>query len=300
MNQQLRGVIVPAATPFDESGMFRPDWFERNVERWRTTKVGGLMCLGTNGEFRSLDDKESRMVVAAAAAAAGDLTLIVGVGRESTHHTLSFIDTIAQHDAVDYVSVLPPHYFAKAMTPQALLRYFTDVADRSPKPVLIYVAPGYANGVVVPPATVAELAGHPNIAGIKDTSNDQLTAYMLATYGRDDFSVMAGTMNTVLTMAYLGGTCCVVSASNYFPNECADVLQLALDGHRDAAIDAYAQLQILIQETGGKRGVASLKSCMNQLGYHGGIPRAPLSPLTAAEDEAIGSALRRAGKAREQ
>ena len=70
---------------------------------------------------RSVDDDEARAVVATAAAERGDKTLIVGAGRESTRLTVRFIDSIAEHaDRVDYVSVLPPHYFKGAMTGEAL------------------------------------------------------------------------------------------------------------------------------------------------------------------------------------
>ena len=150
MNDKLRGIVVPAVTPFDESDDLRLDWLEHNLEQWGGTAVRGVMVLGTNGEFRSLDDDEARAVIARRHGHTGDKTLIVGVGRESTRTTVNFIDSIGEHaGAVDYVSVLPPHYFAKQMTGDALLAHYTEVADRSPIPVLLYVAPAYSNGVVV-------------------------------------------------------------------------------------------------------------------------------------------------------
>ena len=297
MSEKLKGVTVPAATPFDESGQLHLDWFEHNLRRWSTTNVRGVMVLGTNGEFRSLSDGESRSVVAAAARTRGDKTLIVGVGRESTHSTIEFIDSVVDYaDAIDYVSVLPPHYFAKAMTPDALRDHYTEVADRSPIPVLLYVAPGYANGLVIPSTVVADLADHPNIAGIKDTSTDQLTSYMLSAGGREDFSVLAGTMNTIMTGLFFGGPGGVVSAANYFPDECAQVVQLFFEGDPEAAINAYADLQRLIKVTGGRRGIASLKACMNELGYLAGLPRRPLKPLDSQDQQAIRAALVAANK----
>src|SRR5580765_8413441 len=133
VNELLRGIIVPAATPFDDAGDLRLDWFEHNLLRWGTTSVRGVMVLGTNGEFRSVNDDEARSLVATAASARGDKTLIVGVGRESTRLTVDFIDSLAEHaHAIDYVSVLPPHYFKGSMTGDVLYDYYTHVADRSP------------------------------------------------------------------------------------------------------------------------------------------------------------------------
>jgi 4-hydroxy-2-oxoglutarate aldolase len=210
---------------------------------------------------------------------------------------MDFIDSLAEHaDVIDYVSVLPPHYFKGAMTADILRDYYTEVADRSPIPVLIYVAPSYANGVLVPPPVVASLADHPNIAGIKDTSTDQLTAYLLAAGGREDFSVLAGTMNTIMTGLLFGGPGSVVSAANYFPDECARVVQLTFDGAQAEAIDSYADLQRLIKITGGRRGIASLKACMNLLGYQAGVPRSPLRPLDDQEQRSVQEALVAAGK----
>ena len=297
MDDRLKGIVVPAVTPFDEADDLRLDWLEHNLERWSGTAVRGIMVLGTNGEFRSVDDDEARAVVATAAAARGDKTLIAGVGRESTHATVRFIDSIAEHaDAVDYVSVLPPHYFAKQMTGAALRAHYTEVADRSPIPVLLYVAPAYANGVVVAPDVVAELADHPNIAGIKDTSTDKLTAYMLAAGGRDDFAVLAGTMNTIMTGLHFGGPGGVVSAANFVPDDCAEVVALAVAGRTAEALQRYAELHRLIAATGGRKGVASLKAAMNELGYRAGVPRRPVPPLPAPDRQELRAALAAAGR----
>ncbi|WP_375432200.1 dihydrodipicolinate synthase family protein [uncultured Friedmanniella sp.] len=297
MNDKLTGVLVPATTPFDDAGDLRLDWLEHNLRRWSTTNVRGIMVLGTNGEFRSVADDEARAVVATAAANRGDKTLIVGAGRESTRLTVQFIASIAEHaEAVDYVSVLPPHYFKSAMTGEALREHYLAVADQSPIPVLLYVAPSYANGVLIPPPVVASLADHPNIVGIKDTSTDQITSYLLAAGGRDDFSVLAGTMSTIMTGLLFGSPGGVVSAANFFPDECADVVRLASEGRQTEALTAYADLQRLITITGGRRGVASLKACMNLLGYRAGIPRAPVRPLDEDERRAVRDALVAHGK----
>ena len=297
MNDKLKGIVVPAVTPFDESDDLRLDWFEHNLKRWSEPAVRRIMVLGTNGEFRTLDDDEARSVIASAARSHGDKTLIVGVGRESTRATVTFIDSIGEHaDAVDYVSVLPPHYFAGQMTGDVLYAHYTEVADRSPIPVLLYVAPAYSNGVVVPPAVVAKLADHPNIAGIKDTSSDKLTSYMLAAGGRDDFSVLAGTMNTIMTGLHFGGPGGVVSAANFFPDDCAEVVQMCFEGRTAEALARYAELQRLIAATGGRKGVASLKACMNELGYQAGIPRRPVPPLADRDRDDLRAALVAAGR----
>ena len=193
MNEKLTGVIIPTATPFDNDGDLSTEMLERNFARWNATNVRGYMCLGSNGEFRSLSDEESLRVVERSVALKADKTLIVGVGRESLRLTLAFLDKVIDlGPGVDYVSVLTPHYFAKLMGDDALVGYYTAVADHSRVPVLLYAAPGFANSVVISPAAVRALADHPNIHGMKDTTPAMMLDYMLSVGGRQDFSVLAG------------------------------------------------------------------------------------------------------------
>lgn len=274
----LQGTVIPAVTPFRADESIDLDAFAANLARWGATDVVGYMVLGTNGEFRSLSDDESRQVIAQAVAHKGDKTLIAGVGRDSEHHTLEFMASV-DLEGVDYVSVLTPHYFAKAMTGAALAGYYTTIADASPVPVLIYVAPGYANQVLVPPDVLAGLADHPNIAGIKDTSPSSLGAYMDAAGGRDDFAVVAGSLNTIMAALDRGGPGGIVSAANYLPAQCARLTTLWHAGERDAARAYYDRLARLAKATGAAGGVAGVKASMDVLGYTGGAPRRPVAAL---------------------
>lgn len=295
---KLGGIIIPAVTPFDRDGTLRLDLLRKNYEKWNSTAVQGYMCLGSNGEFRLLDDAESLQVILAASEAADpEKCLIAGIGRESLHHTLSFLHAL--EDAaprIDYVSVLMPGYFKALMTDEALIAYFTAIADASPWPVLLYCAPGFTNGVCISPEALKILADHPNLHGIKDTSKDMMDTYMDAVGGRSDFEVLAGSMNTILKCMDRGGKGGVVSASNYFPDECAEVVRLYREKGPDAAREYYAELKALIARTGGRGSVATVKACMNLLGYSGGSPRSPI--LAAKEDVVaeIRSALKEAGK----
>lgn len=293
MNDRLRGVIIPAATPFDEHGDISIRMMEENYEKWNRTPVCGYMCLGTNGEFKSLSDEESLLVIRRTACLKGKKTLIAGVGRESLRLTLDFIRKVAALDAdIDYLSVLTPSYFGKLMDDAALCEYYKTVADQSPIPILIYVAPGYANGVALSPSALATLAGHPNIHGVKDTSKDMMVDYMLKAGQREDFTVLAGSLQNLVTCLAFGGSGGVVSAANYFPEECARITELYFSGLRDEALDYYIRLQKLVKKSGARYGVAGLKACMNLMGYSAGVPRLPVMPLTREKTEAIGEILK--------
>lgn len=288
MNEKLKGIIVPAITPFDQDGSILYDQMETNFSKWTATGIRGIMVLGSNGEFKSLTDKESLEIIQYAAKLKGDKTLIVGAGRESLYQTVRFIEEVSVYNQyIDFISVLTPNYFGKNLTGDDLYDYFAAVASSSSIPILLYNAPTFANGVSIPAKTLAKLADHPNIAGIKDTSKDQLTKYMVYAGGRDDFEIMAGSVGTIMTDLFFGGSGGVVSAANYFPAECAHLTDLFFKGEIEACLQFYKELMMLVDMTGGKAGVASVKATMNLLGYQAGIPRSPVRPLNDKETESI-------------
>ena len=288
--KKIIGAVIPAVTPFDGAGDLRIDWMRQIYDRWNRTRVAGYMSLGSNGEFRALSDDESVVVLKAASEAASpEKVFIAGVGRESLRGTLDFLRRLeAARLRTDYVSVLTPHYFRARMTDEALVGYFTAIADRSPWPVLLYCAPGFANGVCVSPEALCALADHPNIAGIKDTSKDQMEGYLAAVGSRKDFTVMAGSIGNLKTCVKGGGTAGVLSCANYFPNLCARVASELL---KDPETPLYPRVKALAASTGGLAGVSGVKAVMGILGYPAGVPRLPVLPCGEALQAEMRSAV---------
>ena len=165
----LEGIFAPVTTPFysDESLYLKK--LEYNVGRLSLTALSGLVVLGSTGEAVSLDDAETREVLSiASAAAADDKVLIAGIGRESVHAAVSLAEFAAQHH-YDAVLVRNPSYYRPQLSDAALLHYFRSVADRSPLPVILYSIPKFTQ-FEIPLDVVAELAQHPNIIGLKESS----------------------------------------------------------------------------------------------------------------------------------
>jgi dihydrodipicolinate synthase/N-acetylneuraminate lyase len=128
-----------------------------------------MVLLGSTGEAVALTDAESRDVLRTAVeAAAPDKVLIAGVGRESVKATVEMAEVAAELK-FDAVLVRTPTYYAPQMSTAAVLHHFRSVADRSPLPVLLYHIPKFVP-YDFPVEVVAELAQHPNIIGIKDSS----------------------------------------------------------------------------------------------------------------------------------
>jgi dihydrodipicolinate synthase/N-acetylneuraminate lyase len=165
----IEGVFAAVPTPFysDERIYFRK--LEANISRYSRSLLSGMVLLGSTGEAVALTDAESRDVLRTAAeAAAPDKVLIAGVGRESVKATVEMAEAAAELK-FDAVLVRTPTYYAPQMTTAAVLHHFRSVADRSPLPVLLYHIPKFVP-YDFPVEVVAELAQHPNIIGIKDSS----------------------------------------------------------------------------------------------------------------------------------
>jgi 4-hydroxy-2-oxoglutarate aldolase len=165
----IEGVFAAVTTPFypDERIYFRK--IEANIARYSRSLLAGMVVLGSTGEAATLDDGETRDVLRTAAeAAAPDKVLIAGVGRESAKTTVELAETAAQLQ-YDAVLVRTPTYYSPQMTPEAVINYFRSVADRSPLPILLYNIPKFVP-YQIPVEMVGQLAQHPNIIGIKDST----------------------------------------------------------------------------------------------------------------------------------
>jgi len=280
--KKLSGVFTPNATPFlNEEVAY--DKIAENIKRYNQTKLKGYMPLGSNGEFRSLTDEESiKIIDVYQKYMSPEKTLIVGVMRESAKATIEFIKKIADK-RVDFATILAPHYFVKNMTDEALIKYYTMIADQSPIPTMMYNAPKFAANLVFSTNLISALAKHPNIVGMKDTSKEDISIYVDAVPKAANFYVLAGTINKLYDGLKVGAIGGVVSMADYLPEICCNLQEFFELGKMEEAekMDVYARG--LSKNAAGKYGVAGVKAAMDLLGYYGGNPRIPLLPINEEE-----------------
>jgi dihydrodipicolinate synthase/N-acetylneuraminate lyase len=167
----LHGIFPPITTPFYPDGNVYFKKLESNVERYSRTPCTGIVVLGSTGEAILLSDQERRDVLKSAReAAAPNKVLIAGTGIESAIETLRLTEYAAEL-GYDVAMVRTPHYYKKQMQAENILAFYRTVADRSALPVIIYNFP-QATGYDIPAELVIELAEHPNLIGIKESSGD--------------------------------------------------------------------------------------------------------------------------------
>jgi len=216
----LEGVFPAITTPFYPDGRLYLRKLEHNVERYSRTPAAGLVVLGSTGEAVMLGDEESREVLRHAAnAAAPDKVMLAGIGRESLVETLRLAE-YATEQQYDAVLVRTPHYYAPyyGLTTGAssLLTYYRALADRSPLPVVLYSIPKFTH-CELPVQAVAELAQHPNIIAIKDSSGslERLAELIAATRSAPKRSVFV----TRVFTAYTNRMMLAETASNFVSAE---------------------------------------------------------------------------------
>jgi 4-hydroxy-2-oxoglutarate aldolase len=165
----LQGIFPPITTPFYPDGKIYFKKLEHNVGLYSKTPCAGLVVLGSTGEAILLSDQERRDVLKAARdSAAPTKVLIAGTGVESAFETL-YLTEYAAEIGYDVAMVRTPHYYKGQMKPANILAFYRTVADKSPLPVIIYNFP-QATGYDIPAELVIELAEHPNLIGIKESS----------------------------------------------------------------------------------------------------------------------------------
>ena len=273
----LAGILPPVATPFvdDEVDLAA---LRANCERWMATGLRGILLLGTNGEAPLIrDDEAVRLVAAAREVVPEDRVLLVGTGRQATRDVIALSRSVAREGA-DAVLVLTPSVYRNQLTPAALIAHYHAIADGSPVPVLLYNMP-QATGVTLTPAIVQELASHPNIAGIKESSGDVAVVGELVARVPRDYPVVVGAAASLYASLMVGATGAIVAIANVVPDLVVRLFDLARAGRHDEALALQRTLAPLAAAVTTGYGVPGLKVAMALAGYRPGQPRRPLVPL---------------------
>jgi 4-hydroxy-2-oxoglutarate aldolase len=278
--KRFTGIYTPIATPFLRDGSLDEPSLRRNVAKWMATSLTGLVVLGSNGEAASLDDDEcDRIVDIVREGVPQDRPLIAGTGRESTRATIAATQRAADA-GVDAALVRTPSFFKPQMTSEAFVRHYTEVADASPIPVLLYNVTLYT-GVNLLPDAVERLATHPNIVGMKESGGD--IAQIADFVGRtpEDFTVLAGSATTLVHALYAGCDGAVLALAALAPDACQRMLLLVKERRLDEANALQRELLPLARSVGGLYGIPGLKAALDLLGYAGGEPRPPLRSVSS-------------------
>ncbi|XP_036439810.1 4-hydroxy-2-oxoglutarate aldolase, mitochondrial isoform X5 [Colossoma macropomum] len=188
----IGGIYPPIATPFTQEGDVDYQSLDENLWKYDGIPFRGLVVQGSNGEYPYLTAEERVEVVRRVRLTLPKAKLVMaGSGCESTRATIQMSERMASAGA-DCVLVVTPCFYHGRMGSRALIHHYTQVADSSPVPVILYNVP--ANTFVdLPVDAVIQLSQHPNIVGIKDSGGDITRIGLIVHKTRSqDFQVLAG------------------------------------------------------------------------------------------------------------
>lgn len=275
MNIQGTGVAV--ATPFDQNLKLDEKALRDILQHLIDGQVEYLVMLGTTGESPTLaKDEKARILDIARETTGGSIPIVAGIGGNNTHDVLQALEN-TNLDGVDAILSVGPYYNKPSQ--KGLIRHYQTIADQSPVPVILYNVPG-RTGKNFEVQTTLELAGHPNICGIKEASGDPQQCMEIIQQKPKDFQVVSG--DDHLTLAYMGiGMDGVISVTaNAFPHTMSEMVRAGLKSDFTTAREFHYQLMPYFQAAFAEGSPGGLKALMNIKGLCQNIVRLPLATVS--------------------
>ena len=288
----FKGSLVALVTPFDDDDRIDYQALERLINFHVDEGSAGLVVAGTTGESATLTRSEHiELVIRAVEIADGRLPIIAGTGSNSTAQTMDLSLAVADAGIDAYLVVVP--YYNKP-TQEGLFLHFTAIADAVPKPVILYNVPGRTVADLLP-ETVARLAAHDNIVGIKEATGDMQRLEAIRSVVDDDFVLLSGDDFTLLDFIRRGGHGVVTVSGNVAPSQVARLCRLASEGSIEKADELDGSLQSLNVALFIESNPIPVKWAVSQMGLMGGGIRLPLTPYSAEHHAAMRAAMATAG-----
>ncbi len=289
---KFQGCITALVTPFAPDGAVN---FQKLGELLEFQIAGGadaVLVLGTTGEAATTSREEDDAVCRfAVERVAGRVPVIAGSGSNSTR-TMLEKSLRYQRLGADGLLLVAPYY--NKTNARGMYLHFAAVADAVEIPCLLYNVPG-RTGCAIPEEVVAELAAHPNIAGIKEASGDLGYASRIARHLGEGFALYAGNDDTALPMMALGASGIISVAANLIPGQIHQLAARCLAG--DMAGGRALQLRYLelIRQLFSEVNPIPVKEAMNLMGMEVGGCRLPLAPMEEGHRAALRAAMEEVG-----
>lgn len=284
---QLHGSICALVTPFDAREQLDFLALDRLLDWHLASGTHGLVLAGSTGEAALLDDDEYRVLIAhAVQRVSGRIPVIAGIGSPSTRKSVAYA-RIAAEAGADAVLAVTPYYVRP--TQHGLIAHYLHLAVASPLPIILYNVPG-RTGCDLLPETVAALATHPRIVGVKEARSEPERMAALLKLQSPDFAVLSGDDPTALHAMLAGAKGTISVAANVAPRAFAVLCERAASANeatRLTAEDLDRALHELYLVLGLESNPIPAKWALHRLGYLDAIHRLPLTPLSAQHHAAI-------------
>ena len=287
----FKGMATALVTPMTSDGVDY-EALGRLIDFQLENGINALVSVGTTGESATLTPQERNQVISFTIdRVAGRVPVIAGTGTNNTAHAIDF-SVSADKAGADALLVVTPYY--NKATQKGLIAHFTAIADRVTKPMILYNVPS-RTGCNLLPATVAELAKHPNIAAIKEASGNMSQVVDLVARCGEDITVYSGEDGLTVPILSMGGMGTISVLSNVLPKEAVAMTDAFFAGRIQEAAQWQCKLLPLIDCLFSEVNPIPAKAALSAMGFGEEHLRLPLTPMEPENREKLFTQLRKLG-----
>ena len=288
----FEGSFVALVTPFKDDESLDEAKLKELIEFQIDGGTHGIVPCGTTGESPSLSDEEhDRVIELTVETVDGRVPIIAGTGSNSTTRTLRATEH-AKAAGADAALIVTPYY--NKPNQQGLYAHYMKIADSVDIPIIIYNVPGRC-GTDILSETVARLADHPNIVGLKEATGELKRASELVSMCPDDFVVLSGDDINTLPILSVGGKGVISVVANVNPTDIAETCNAFKVGNIELARKLHYKTMQLAVDLFIETNPIPAKTALMLMGKLNGQLRLPLAPLTPANQETLRQTLEDAG-----
>ena len=278
-NTIFTGMATAIVTPMFPDRSIDYEALGRFIEFQIGSGINALVVMGTTGENATIEPEDQKKVIAYTVEhVAGRVPVVAGTGTNNTEHVLKNTRNACQVGA-DAILVVTPYY--NKATQNGLIAHFTAVADETTVPMILYNVPG-RTGCNLLPKTVAKLAGHPNIAAIKEATGSLAQMIEIMRLCGDKIDVYSGEDGLTVPMMAMGAKGTISVLSNVAPRQSVAMTDACLRGDYAAAAKMQCDLLPLINALFSEVNPIPAKAATAAMGFGADAPRMHLTPM---EDE---------------
>lgn len=288
----FEGSFVALVTPFKDDESLDEAKLKELIEFQIDGGTHGIVPCGTTGESPSLSEEEhDRVIEITVDTVNGRVPIIAGTGSNSTTRTLRATEHAA-HAGADAALIVTPYY--NKPNQQGLYAHYMKIADSVDIPIIIYNVPGRC-GTDILSDTVARLAEHPNIVGLKEATGELKRASELVSMCPDEFVVLSGDDINTLPILSVGGRGVISVVANVAPADIAETCNAFKAGNIELARKLHYKTMQLAVDLFIETNPIPAKTALMLMGKLNGQLRLPLAPLTPANQETLRQTLKDAG-----
>jgi len=288
----FKGSFVALITPMREDGALDEEAFRQFVDWQIGQGTDGIVPVGTTGESPTLShDEHKRVVEIAVEVSKGRVPVVAGAGSNSTAEAIE-LTRHAKDAGADAALIVTPYY--NKPTQEGMYLHFKAIADAVELPIIIYNIPP-RSVIDMSVETMARLAKHKNIIGVKDaTANLVRPLHTRRECGRE-FAQLSGEDHTALSFLAAGGHGCISVTANVAPRLCAEMHKAWQGGEIDRAMGIQDRLVPLHDALFAETSPGPVKYAASLLGHGSAFCRLPLAPVGEGTRERVRGAMQHAG-----